>query len=237
MAYELFSYYYDSLMDQSFYKDYYSFINEVATFESVLELACGTGEIAIRLTKDQKEVYATDLSKDILEVAKIKAMQADVTLMLARIDMTDFQVDRQVDLVLCLCDSINYILDKENVSKTFKNAYLATKEQGTFIFDVNSIFKMENTLLNYHEKEDDNEFYFEWKVSKLGYGEIKHDIWIHDKIEKEKIYEEHFQKTLEVKEYMEMLHNVGFKQIELFSDFKEYKENGERVIFVCRKEG
>ena len=70
MSYENFAYYYDSLMEQSFYDDYYNFINEHASFDEVLELGCGTGEIAIRLAKDDKLVTATDLSSDMLEVTK-----------------------------------------------------------------------------------------------------------------------------------------------------------------------
>ena len=90
MSYENFAYYYDSLMDDQFYQDYYQFINQHAKFKSVLELGCGTGEIAILLAKDKKQVYATDLSKDMLEVARMKAMDANVDLLLGRIDMTDF---------------------------------------------------------------------------------------------------------------------------------------------------
>ena len=49
MSYEAFAYYYDSLMDQNFYNDYIQFINEhVKDYQTVLELGCGTGEIAIR---------------------------------------------------------------------------------------------------------------------------------------------------------------------------------------------
>ena len=69
MSYENFAYYYDSLMDDRFYQDYYQFINQHAKFKSVLELGCGTGEIAILLAKDKKQVYATDLSKEMLEAA------------------------------------------------------------------------------------------------------------------------------------------------------------------------
>lgn len=237
MAYELFSYYYDSLMDQSFYEDYFTFIKSVAVYDSVLELACGTGEIAIRMIKDNKEVYATDISKDVLEVTKIKAMHENINLLLARIDMTDFKVDRTVDLVLCLCDSINYVLEKDDVYKTLSNAYDALSINGTFIFDSNSIFKTENTLLNYHEKQDDDEFSFEWKVHRLGYGKIRHDISINDKIENENVNEQHFQTVLEVSEYSEMLKRIGFNNVQIFGDFKEYNDRCQRVIFVCRKEG
>ena len=47
MSYENFAYYYDSLMDEQFYHDYYKFINEKADFKTVLELGCGTGRIRL----------------------------------------------------------------------------------------------------------------------------------------------------------------------------------------------
>ncbi len=97
MSYENFAYYYDSLMDEQFYHDYYKFINEKADFKTVLELGCGTGEIAIRLANDNKNVYATDLSKDMLEVARLKAMEANVNLMLGRVDMSDL---KQISLLI-----------------------------------------------------------------------------------------------------------------------------------------
>ncbi|MFQ9071384.1 MAG: class I SAM-dependent methyltransferase [Faecalibacillus faecis] len=75
MSYEAFAYYYDSLMDQEFYNDYIQFINEhVKDYQTVLELGCGTGEIAIRLAHLGKQVCATDISKDMLEVANTNVL-------------------------------------------------------------------------------------------------------------------------------------------------------------------
>ncbi|MGN1182255.1 MAG: class I SAM-dependent DNA methyltransferase [Faecalibacillus sp.] len=236
MSYENFAYYYDSLMDQTFYDDYLTFILEHAVFHNVLELGCGTGEMAIRLSKQNKEVYATDISQDMLEVARLKAMTHNVDLKLARLDMCDFETNQQLDLILCLCDSLNYILNKNDILKVFKNVFYSLKNNGTFIFDVDSVYKMEVILHNYIEENDDEDFYFLWKVEHIDYGYIKHTVKIHDKIENDHVFEEHFQKTLDLDVYLDLLKKSGFKNIELYSDFNEYKNNCERVIFVCRKE-
>ena len=88
MSYEAFAYYYDSLMDQEFYNDYIQFINKhVKKYQTVLELGCGTGEIAIRLAHLGKNVCATDISKDMLEVAKYKCIDFKVDVMLSRVDV------------------------------------------------------------------------------------------------------------------------------------------------------
>lgn len=236
MSYETFAYYYDSLMEPQFYDDYESFIMNHASFDEVLELGCGTGEMAIRLAKRKKSVFATDLSTDMLEVAKQKAMAENVNLILQRIDMSDFSTSHQVDLILCLCDSINYLLDVEDVIRTFRNVYQSLKAEGTFIFDSDSLYKMNVILKDYCEKEDDEEFAFEWNVELLDEGYVHHHVYIEDKIEHEIVDEEHYQKTYSVAQYLYWLKEVGFEKIEYYSDFDEYHDDCERVIFVCRKE-
>ena len=217
MSYENFAYYYDSLMDEQFYDDYYQFINEHASFKSVLELGCGTGEIAIRLAKDNKEIYATDLSKDMLEVARMKAL------------------DSAVDLILCLCDSINYVLSKKKVLQTFKNVYESLKYNGTFIFDVDSLYKMDYVLDGYFEEEDDEEFYFKWAVKKTGEGKVEHLVEIIDKENNEHINEIHHQKTYSIDTYLELLKKAGFNEVEYYGEFEEYYDKSQRIIFVCHK--
>jgi len=237
MSYDNFAYYYDSLMDQSFYDDYLEFILKQASFQNVLELGCGTGEIAIRLAKLNKTVYASDLSKDMLEVARLKAMESDVSPHLSRVDMCDFEIDNQIDLVLCLCDSLNYILNEEDVLKVFHNVFHCLKAGGTFIFDVDSLYKMEMILKDYKEENDEDDFYFKWQVDRLGYGYVKHIVEIIDKLENDHIFEEHYQRTLTVEKYQNMLKQSGFLHIELYSDFHDYNDKCERIIFVCRKKG
>ena len=234
MSYEHFSYYYDSLMDPAFYEDYVAFINKYATYKSVLELGCGTGEIAIRLAKDNKDVIATDLSDDMLYVAKEKAMAENVDVTFKRVDMTNFEGYHQTDLVLCLCDSLNYVLDASDVKDVFANVYQALKMNGTFIFDVDSLYKCNVILNDYHEESHDEDFDFSWDVESDGAGCIKHHVVIVDRENDDCVDEIHIQKTWPVEIYGEMLEEAGFSYT-VFSDFDAYKEECERVIFVCRK--
>lgn len=236
MSYETFAYYYDSLMDPQFYEDYYTFINSQCDFQEVLELGCGTGEIALRLAKDSKRVFATDLSMDMLEVAKQKAMATNVDLMLQRVDMSDFSLSHQVDLILCLCDSINYLVDSQLIIKTFHNVFESLDDKGTFIFDVNSLYKMNVILKDYKEDDVDEDFEFHWHVNNIEDGYVHHYVYIEDKLENEKVEENHYQRTYSVDQYLEWLKSVGFTNIDYFSDFKDYYDDCERVIFVCRKD-
>lgn len=237
MSYENFAYYYDSLMDQSFYDDYLDFICKHVHFHNVFELGCGTGEMAIRLAEMGKAVVATDLSDDMLEVARNKAMYHDVDVQFAKVDMCDFEIDSEIDLILCLCDSLNYILKEEDIVKVFMNAFHGLKNTGTFIFDVNSLYKMNTVLDGYEEESDDPDYYFHWQTAKIGPGFIRHIVEINDKVENEYTFEEHLQQTFAVDFYIELLKKAGFGHIEIYSDFHDYDKKCERVIFICRKEG
>ena len=236
MSYEQFAYYYDSLMDPQFYEDYITFIKQhVPSFYEVLELGCGTSEIAIRLAKEDYKVFATDLSDDMIEVSKQKAMYENVDLMLQKVDMTDFSTSYPVDLILCVCDSLNYVLGEDKVKDTFKNVSVSLSDEGTFIFDVNSLYKMNTILNNYVEEADDEEFAFKWEVTSDQKGSVVHKVFIHDKVENDIVNEIHYQKTYSVDQYKTWLNECGFKNVEVYSDFNEYQEMCERVIFVCRK--
>ena len=236
MSYENFAYYYDSLMDPQFYNDYEEFINEHCDFHEVLELGCGTGEMAIRLSQKNKKVFATDISDDMLNVTKQKAMYKNVDLLLQKVDMRDFSTSYPVDLILCLCDSLNYLLEPQDILDTFINVYHSLKHDGTFIFDIDSLYKMNNILNNYQENEEDDDFLFQWHIEHIDNGFIHHYVYIHDKIENEIVEEHHYQKTFAIEQYLEWLKEAGFIHIDYYSDFNEYKEECERIIFVCRKE-
>ena len=236
MSYQEFSYYYDSLMDPRFYEDYHAFIKEHASFQEVLDLGCGTGEMAIRFAKDGKKVLACDLSQDMIEITREKALENHLDIMVERIDMTDFMLSKQIDCVVCLCDSLNYVLSKKKVQNVFDNVYEGLKFNGTFIFDVNSLYKCNVILKDYHEDNHDDDYSFSWGVTSDGKGSIEHHVMIEDKENNEKVDEIHLQKSLSVSEYQKMLKKAGFKNISLYSDFGEYQEECERVIFVCKKE-
>lgn len=97
------------------------------------------------------------------------------------------------------------------------------------------MYKMETILKDYDEENDEDDFYFHWHVDRISKGYVKHSVEIIDKVENDRVYEEHYQKTYDVETYIELLEKIGFKNIKLYSDFSKYGIECERVIFVCQK--
>jgi SAM-dependent methyltransferase len=65
----------------------------------MLEIACGTGRIAIRLARIGTNVVGLDLSSEMLEVARQKSAELD-NIRWAEGDMRDFQLDEMFDLAI-----------------------------------------------------------------------------------------------------------------------------------------
>lgn len=236
MSYQEFAYYYDSLMDPSFYEDYMAFLKKHVSFNNAIELGCGTGEMTFRLLDEGKKIIATDLSDDMLEVMAEKAEEKGVKLPMFRMDMCDFEIDAKMDAVLCFCDSLNYITSLEGVKKVFQGAYKALKKGGCFVFDVNSLYKCNVILKDYVEENRDDDFFFHWDVVSNGHGDITHHVIIEDLENNERVDEIHHQVSFSRETYLALLKEAGFSSIEVYSDFKDYQEECERLIFVCLKE-
>ena len=234
MSYEVLSDYYDMFMSDDYYDDYIDFINQHITFKSVLELGCGTGEMAIRFALQGKDVLATDLSSEMLEVVYDKSFR-QFPVRLACMDMCDFDIDDAFDAVMILTDGINYIIDEADILKVFKNSYKALHEDGVLLFDINSLYKCNEILNDYYEIIDEDDFHFEWHSTTDGNGLVTHDVTIAD--DGETFHEQHIQRTLSNDVYHQLLKSAGFDRIEMYSDFDEYKDECERIIYICRKQG
>ena len=108
-------------------------------------------------------------------------------------------------------------------------------EQIDWIKEHKEDIPLTDILNDYHEQEEDDEFKFQWDVKVTEPGSVVHHVYIEDKVENEIVNEKHYQRTFSVAQYKEWLVKAGFTDINCFSDFEEYKEECERIIFVCTK--
>jgi SAM-dependent methyltransferase len=100
---------------------------------SVLELACGTGTLIAGLA-GRYEVSGIDLSPEMAARAKEKLPAADVQVG----DMSSFDFGSRFDVLLCVYDSVNHLLEWEQWRATFENAWTHLNRGGLFVFDINT---------------------------------------------------------------------------------------------------
>ena len=84
--------------------------------KSLLDVACGTGFHASLLSK-YYQVEGLDLDPQMLKVAKKKHPR----IRFHQGDMTDFDLKRQFDVIVCLFSSIGYMRTRSGLQKAIKN--------------------------------------------------------------------------------------------------------------------
>ena len=111
------------------------------TPKTLLEFGCGTGNFTLPLARQGYQITGVDLSEEMINQAKQKAQKEQLSVPFEVEDICDYQAQQEVDGVLCLCDTINYLTEPEDVQEAFFAAADAVKEGGFFLFDVNTPYR------------------------------------------------------------------------------------------------
>ena len=101
---------------------------------SVLELACGTGSILARF---EAVPHRTGLDISVEMLAEARTKLTDVELVEG--DMASFDLGRRFDVVVCVFDSINHLLDFGQWESNFAAVADHLTGDGLYVFDVNTL--------------------------------------------------------------------------------------------------
>ncbi len=247
MIYQGFAYIYDQLMKDAPYEQWVDLIiDSISRYHQgatkLLDVGCGTGEIAVLLANKQLTVTGVDLSEDMLAVAQSKAASNQVNILFLQQDMrylTGFS--EPFDVVTICCDSLNYLETKEDIQLTFQAVHAHLETNGLFIFDVHSIHKIQNVFANATFADQDEDVSFIWN-SFLGDepNSIEHDMTFF--VKREDLYERydelHYQRTYSIEDYSMWLKEASFDILKICGDFQlENIPNTttERNFFICKK--
>ncbi|MDD7464611.1 MAG: class I SAM-dependent methyltransferase [Anaerococcus sp.] len=240
--YKDFAYIYDKLSFDIPYDFYAQNIKELMKKHKIktdrmLELACGSGMLTKYFFDEFKSIDALDLSKEMLEVFDAKFMRNDVTLY--QEDMTTFLKEDSYDLIVILLDSINYVLDENDLKRLFKNFYKNLKKGGLLVFDINSLYKMEEVF-------GDNSYIYEYEDIFYTWDNNREDdliyMYLDFFLENEdgtyrRIKENQVQRIYRPDFIKNELVSFGFEDIETFDEdtFTEVKDNTQRILFKAIK--
>ncbi len=203
-----------------------------------LDLACGTGNVTINMAEDFKNVYAVDLSDDMLMQAFDKFQEKNINAQVICQDMTELDLNHKFDLISCMLDSTNYILEEEDLMNYFKSVFNHLKDEGIFVFDINSYYKLSNILgNNIYIHDDDNVFYSWENVFEDEIVSMYLTFFVKDKKQYEKFQEEHYERAYKEDEIEVMLKNIGFSILNKYDGYtvNDVNEKSERILYVVKK--
>lgn len=140
---------YDRVMRPVGYEMWADYIEELAGLygrrpRRILDLACGTGNSSLPFARRGYEVTGIDGSPEMLAIARKKAAEAGLPVKFIQGDMRSFTLPEPVDLVVCLFDSINYLLDPADVARAARSVLEALAPDGLFVFDANTRYRLSN---------------------------------------------------------------------------------------------
>lgn len=130
---------------------------------TVLDLGCGTGTLTELLAHAGFDMIGVDNSEEMLEIAVRKREESGSDILYLLQDMREFELYGTVGAVCSVCDSLNYILEEDDMVKVFSlvNKYLYPG--GIFVFDFNTVYKYEQVIgdTTIAENRDDCSFIWE----------------------------------------------------------------------------
>ena len=235
---------YDVLTRDVDYEATVAFYNEILDAlglkpRTAVDLACGTGSVAILLAKQGLEVTGVDLSEDMLCVASQKAQELEDPPRFVCQPLQKLYLPRGVDLAVCALDSLDYILAPGDCKEAIRRVYKALNPGGIFIFDVNTPEKLRamDGQVFLDEEEDvfcvwRGEFDAETNICSYGIDlfQKEGDYW-------NRSFEEHQEYAYSREMLTDFMKAAGFTHIHCFGDRRmtppEAKE--QRMYFYGRK--
>ena len=126
--------------------------------EFILEIGCGTGNLAPKFSLDFKSYLGIDLSETMLSIAKEKFPSGEFQ----QADMTHFELAKKRDAVLITGRTISYLITNKDINNCFSSIYNALLKNGLLIFDCIDaskfipIVEQKNEIKHYSSFENKN---------------------------------------------------------------------------------
>lgn len=252
-AYSEFARVYDLFMDNIPYEEWCDYLVMLLKQHGVddglvLELGCGTGNMTEALKRRGYDMIGIDNSEEMLAEAIEKSMESDSdmgekpVLYLCQ-DMREFELYGTVRAVVSVCDSMNYILEPEELLQVFRlvNNYL--DPEGIFIFDLNTRYKYEKILGEQTIGETREDHCFIWdnyydKASRV--NEYILNLFIRGNDGRYDRYEEvHYQRAYDLDEIRRLIEASGLRWEGAYDAFtmEPVREDSERIYIIAVEQG
>lgn len=221
--------------------DFYRIILEKEGLQprTAVDLACGTGSVAILLAQQGMLVTGVDMSEEMLCIASQKAQDMEKPPVFVCQKLQQLALPRGVDLAVCALDSMDYITDPADCAEAIRRIYRVLNPGGCFIFDVNTPEKLRSMDGQVFLDEDDDVYCvwrgsFDEETNICTYGmdlfQRQGSVW-------HRTQEEHCEYAYTAQQLTEFLRAAGFTSIGIYADRElcPPREGEQRIYIKARK--
>lgn len=207
----------------------------------VLELGCGTGTFTELLAADGYDMIGVDNSAEMLESASAKKEMSGLDILYLLQDMREFELYGTVRAAVSVCDSMNYILQEDELRKVFAlvNNYL--DPGGVFIFDMKTPWYYREVMGDCILAENQEQGSYIWEnayYEEEMMNEYDLTLFIKEADGRFSRHQEtHLQRAYEIETVTALLQAAGLQVEAVYDAFTKEAphEESERVYFVARE--
>ncbi len=237
--------YYDQLMADINYSGWFSYIQRLLKAHRskpsrVLDLACGTGTLALIFHQHHYQVEGLDLSASMLEVARRKARERGAEIPFHGTDMRDFTLNEPVDLIVSVFDSLNYLISRDDLSSAFKSCYKCLNSGGLLIFDMNTPFGLGVYATPQVEVKDAEGMVSIWRMSyqaRSRTAQLSLTLFVEDGDRYRRIDEIHEEKGYLAGDVEDLLQRASFSKVDIYAHMtlRPAYTTTKRMMVVARR--
>jgi cyclopropane fatty-acyl-phospholipid synthase-like methyltransferase len=202
------------------------------TAETLLELGCGTGSM-LKLLSERYIVSGVDRSTEMVQIAMRKVPNAHYFVE----DMTAFQTNQTFDVIICVFDSINHVIEFENWQRLFTNVKKHLNDGGLFVFDMNTQVKLARICAAPPLIQTFNGNYLIIDVNDVGDGVSNWNIKVfqHQGDQMFRLYEENIREVAFPADLVSTVLKSHFSTLLIVTDDgSPPSANTERLFFICQ---
>ena len=239
---------YDYLLSGVDYEEWADYLEEIFQVHHIhpcsllVDLACGTGNSTIPWAKRGFQTYGVDISEEMLDWARRKAIREKLDTTFFHQDLREMQLDLSADVAVLYQDGLNYMLTDADLERALRCIHYTLRPGGFFIFNMNQVEKLpaatkpETAVL-----EEENlmliwESHFEpadktWVIKLTAFQREDNGFF-------KKIQEEHRERSYSKEEIVPMLKKTGWILQACYRAFSfENPGSGDRNVFYVLQRG
>lgn len=152
-AYKQLAEYYDEFANLKVFGVYKTIIGKIKGLR-MLDLGCGTGML-LKYYSIKNETIGVDASPEMIKMAKRNDSKSHYSVD----DITSFKINKKFNIITCAFDTINHLSTIEEWGRLFERAAIHLEDEGTFIFDFNTIEGFKNNSNHTIYKKIKNDYF------------------------------------------------------------------------------
>jgi len=207
----------------------------------VLDLACGTGNVGLEFARRGYQVTGVDRSASMLQEAIRKAQEQNLPVSFFQQDMRELRLPEYFDLVVCLYDSLNYLLEWEGLRQTLCGVHACLQPGGLFIFDLNTELALAMNLFTQRNLDPKRPVRYDWRSEynpQTRICRVDMTFYVDHKEQTETLREVHYERAYTQREVRQALRAAKLELLAMYDAYTFHRptEQSDRIYYVARRD-